>query len=118
MALCEYFGCIGCLQIHFVIKLHLEFPSSDTTTGLLLVNHAMLHSFSRSLLNTICAVVTVLRKEISKSAKTLALSNIVRALATPKTKCLVNADKRVTSYASEVGKGVTKEVRAELGLEV
>lgn len=62
-------------------------------------------------------LVTVLRKEISKSAKTLALSNI-SALAIPKTKCWANVDKRVTSHASEVGKGITEEVRAELGLEV
>lgn len=62
-------------------------------------------------------LVTVLRKEISKSAKTLALSNI-NALAIPKTKCWANVDKRMTSHASEVGKGITKEVRAELGLEV
>lgn len=67
---------------------------------------------------TLCAVVTVLRKEISKSAKTLTLSNIIRPLATAKTKYSVNVDKRVTSYGSEVGKGITKEVRAELGLEV
>lgn len=62
MVLCEYFGCTSCLQIHFVIKLGLEFPSSDTTLGFLVVNHAMLHSFNRSLLDAICAVVTVLCK--------------------------------------------------------
>lgn len=87
MVLCEYFGHITHLQIHFVIKLGLEFTSCDTTTRLLIVNYAMLPSFSKSLPNTVCAVVTVLCKEISKSAKTLALSNN-KCLGNPKNKVL------------------------------
>lgn len=72
-------------------KSGLEF-TSDTTTGLFLVNQAsdasfILSLFNRSSLNTIYAMVTVLGKEISKSAKTLALSNVISDLATSKTKC-------------------------------
>lgn len=74
-----------------VTKSGLEF-TSDTTTGLFLVNQAsdasfILSLFNRSSLNTIYAMVTVLGKEISKSAKTLALSNVISDLATSKTKC-------------------------------
>lgn len=72
-------------------KSGLEF-TSDTTTGLFLVNQAsdasfILSLFNRSSLNTIYAMVTVLGKEISKSTKTLALSNVISDLATSKTKC-------------------------------
>lgn len=72
-------------------KSGLEF-TSDTTTGLFLVNQAsnasfILSLFNRSSLNTIYAMVTVLGKEISKSAKTLALSNVISDPATSKTKC-------------------------------
>ena len=77
------------------MKLGVNFPSSDTTIGLFLVNHASFASFIHSLssLNTTYAVVTVLGKEISKSANMLALSNGTSALASPETKCGGNTDK-------------------------